>query len=230
MQNDHGPPPGTRDRPSDTGSAARLAARPATEIMLFRPVDVQCTSRRLRLANPNPEWHLQAAKQAASGICPRPQGGGSARRGSGPASPTAHPLGSPHRPRSRLRDLPPPAGGDLPAARIGLLRVPTAHPLGSPHRPRSRPLQGSAPARRAGICPQRGSGSCESRLRTHSEGRTGREAGRFRDLPPPAGRGICRGGDPLLRIPASRRTTARSGTSPSPTPRPGCGTRPTPGA
>jgi hypothetical protein len=196
MQNDHGPPSGTRDRPSDTGSAARLAARPATEIMLFRPVDVQCTSRRLRLANPNPEWHLQAAKQAAPGICPRPQGGGSAAARIGLLRvPTAHPLGRPHRPRSR------PLQGSA-AARIGLLRVPTAHPLGRPHRPRSRPLQGSAPARRAGDLPRPGSGSCESRLRTHSEGRTGREAGRFRDLPPPAGRGICRGED---RAPADPR-------------------------
>ena len=41
-QNDHGPPPGTRDRPSDTGFTARLAARPASRIMRFSRADVQC--------------------------------------------------------------------------------------------------------------------------------------------------------------------------------------------
>ena len=151
MQNDHGPPPGTRDRPSDTGSAARLAARPATEIMLFRPVDVQCTSRRLRLANPNPEWHLQAAKQAASGSAPARRAGDLPRRGSGSCE-------------SRLRTH--------SEARTG----------------REAGRSGICPRPQGGDLPRRGSGSCESRLRTHSEGRTGREAGR---ICPARRAGIC---------------------------------------
>src|SRR5688572_24468405 len=40
-RNDHGPPPGTRDRPSDTGRAARLAARPALPILRVSTTVVQ---------------------------------------------------------------------------------------------------------------------------------------------------------------------------------------------
>src|SRR6476646_5580763 len=69
--NDHGPPPGTRDRPSDTDIAARLAARPADVIMRFPPDVVQRKQPHDRRSPPCAK--LPPRSRRLQG-CTRPQG------------------------------------------------------------------------------------------------------------------------------------------------------------
>src|SRR6478672_6636760 len=71
--NDHGPPPGTRDRPSDTDIAARLAARPADVIMRFPPDVVQRKQPHDRRSPPCAK--LPPRSRRLQGCTP-PQGGG----------------------------------------------------------------------------------------------------------------------------------------------------------
>ena len=72
-----GPPPGNRDRPSDTGVAARLAAQPAPQILRFPESDVQSSRQRVDGRRDPPAIH-------GHGVPP------TARPGTGP-TPTASP-------------------------------------------------------------------------------------------------------------------------------------------